>query len=106
MLKVGKTNQCNEFQNEIGIEFYEELLGLKERLQLKLDYRSFEGQCFELNKVLAKYRYFLRVLKLKKKFRTISKKDSEKQEMRKKFLAVSWRSLRVSVSLALNMAEN
>ena len=60
------------------------MLGLKERLQLKLDYRRFDRQCFELNKMLAKYRYFLRVFELKKKFRTICKKDSEKQEMRKK----------------------
>ena len=58
---------------------------MKKRLLLKLDYHRFEGQSFELNKVLAKYGYFLRVFELKKKFRTISKKkDSEKQEMRKK----------------------
>ena len=32
--KTEKLDQCNDFQDEIGTELYEKLLGLKERLQL------------------------------------------------------------------------
>ena len=40
--KTEKVNQCNNFQDEIGAELYEKLLGLKKRLQLKLDHHRFE----------------------------------------------------------------
>ena len=45
--KTEKIDQCNNFQDEIGTKLHEKLLGLKERLQLKLDYDRFEEQCFE-----------------------------------------------------------
>ena len=45
--KTEKIDQCNNFQDEIGTELYEKLLGLMEKLQLKLDYDRFEEQCFE-----------------------------------------------------------
>ena len=63
---------------------YEKLLGLKERLQLKLDHHRFEEQCFDINKALREHRYFFRVFEAKKKFITAIKKGSEKQEMKKK----------------------
>ena len=55
--KTEKIDQCNNFQDEIGTELYEKLLGLKERLQLKFDHH----------------------------WTTIGlvKKDSEKEEMKK-----------------------
>ena len=62
---------------------YEQLLGLKERLQLKLDHHWFEEQCFDINKALIEHGYFLRVFEAKKKFVTVMKKDSGKQEMKK-----------------------
>ena len=40
--KTEKVNQCNNFQDEIGAELYEKLLGLKKRLQLRLDHHRFE----------------------------------------------------------------
>ena len=85
---------------------YEKLLGLKERLQLKLDHHRFEEQCFDINKALREHRYFFRVFEAKKKFITAIKKGSEKQEMKKKmFLAVSWKNLEALILLALNTTE-
>ena len=40
--KTEKVDQYNTFQDEMGIELYEKLLGLKERFQLKLDLHGFE----------------------------------------------------------------
>ena len=81
--KSRKVDQCHNFQKEIGAELYVKLLGLRGKLQLKLDHHRFEGQCFEVNKVLIEHGYFLRVFELKKKFSTVKKKDSKKQEAKK-----------------------
>ena len=81
--KTEKVDHCNNFQDEIGTELHEKLLALKERLQLKLDHHRFEEQCFEINKALIKHGYFMKVFEAKKKFITVMKKDSEKQEMKK-----------------------
>ena len=42
-------NRCDKFQSEIEPKLYEKVLNMKEKLQLKLNYRRFEEQCFELN---------------------------------------------------------
>ena len=81
--KQEKVDQCNSFQDEIGTELYENLLGLKERLQLKLDHHRFEEPCFDINKALREHGYFFRVFEAKNKFITAIKKGSEKQEMKK-----------------------
>ena len=35
--KTEKVDQCNNFQDEIGTELHKKLLGLRERLQRKLE---------------------------------------------------------------------
>ena len=65
--KIEKVDQCNSFQDEIVIELYEKLLGLKERFQLKLDLHRFEEQCFEINNTLIEQGYFLKVFEAKRK---------------------------------------
>ena len=104
--KTEKVDQCDNFREEIGTELYEKLLGLRGKLQLKLDHRRFEGQCFEENKALIEYGYFLRLFELKKKFRTYMKKDSKKQKLKKMFLVASWKNLEALILLALNTAKN
>ena len=59
------------------------MLGLKERLQVKLDHHRFEEQCFDINEILLENGYFLRVFEAKNKFVNVKKKDSEKQGMKK-----------------------
>ena len=99
--KSRKVDQCHNFQKEIGAELYVKLLGLRGKLQLKLDHHRFEGQCFEVNKVLIEHGYFLRVFELKKKFSTVKKKDSKKQEAKKMFLVASWKNSKALILLAL-----
>ena len=82
--KTVKVDQYNNFQDKIGTELYEKLLGLKERLQLKLDHHRFEERCFDINNALIEHGYFLRVFEEKKNVITVMKKDSKKQEMKKK----------------------
>ena len=40
-------------------------------------------KCFDINKALIEHGYFLRVFEAKKKFITVMKKDSERQEIKK-----------------------
>ena len=76
--KKQKIDQCDNFQKEIGTELYEKLLGLSGKLQLKLDHDRFEGQCFEVNKVLIEHGYFLRVFEFKKKIYDYQEKRQRK----------------------------
>ena len=59
------------------------MLGLKESLQLILDHRRFEEQCFDINKALIEHKYLI-ACEDKKKFITVMKKDREKRERKKK----------------------
>ena len=49
-----------------------------------MDHHRFDEQCFDINKVLTEHGHFLRVFEAKKKFITVMKKDSERQEIKKK----------------------
>ena len=77
--KTEKVDKCDNFQDEIG-----KLLGLKEILQLILDHRRFEEQCFDINKALIEHKYLI-ACEDKKKFITVMKKDREKRERKKKW---------------------
>ena len=79
--KKQKVDQCDNFKDKKGVELYEK--ASKEKLQLKYNHHRFEGQCFQINKTVTEYGYLLRIFELKKKFRTVMKKDSKKQEMKK-----------------------
>ena len=76
--KTEKVDKCDNFGEEIATELYEQLLGLRGELQLKLDHQRLERQSFEVNKALIEYGYFLRVIELKKKNRTVMKKRQQK----------------------------
>ena len=78
--KAVKVDQCNNFQDKIGTELYEKLLGLKERLQLKLENHRFEEQCFDINNALIEHGYFLRVFEEKKNVITDMKKTAKNRK--------------------------
>ena len=48
IMEKQKVDQYDNFQNEIGADLYEKLLGLKGNPHLKLDNDRFEEQCFEI----------------------------------------------------------
>ena len=53
----------------------------QEKFNIILDYRKFNNQCHEVNMLLAKHGYFLRVFELKNKFRHLALKNSKKQNI-------------------------
>ena len=78
-----KKNECqndDELKKDIDNDkSYDALFAAKDKLRLDLDIQNFENQCFSVNTLLNKYGLFLRVYKLKDKFRYLIKQDSEKK---------------------------
>ena len=62
--------------NNIFIQLYQG------KLNIILDYQKFNNQCDEVNRLLAKHGYFLRVFGLKNKFRHLALKNSKKDIVR------------------------
>ena len=59
--------------------------GLTEKLidkfEFIIDLQKFQKMCYEINSILSKYNYFLRVFELKSKYRRFSVKDKSKQKI-------------------------
>ena len=51
-------------------------------MRLDLHILNFEKQCFQINRILNKNNFFLRVFELKEKFRVLIKQDAEKNVIR------------------------
>ena len=51
-------------------------------MRLDLDILNFENQCFQINRILNKNNFFLRVFELKEKFRALIKQDPKKNVIR------------------------
>ena len=66
---------------DIKAEIFDEIYLLKDEMRLDLDILTFENQCFQINRILNKKKFFLRVFELKDKFRAIIKQDSEKKNV-------------------------
>ena len=69
----------NEPQETIGSGLFLKLFENKDKFKLELDNHKFNFQCMEINYILADSSYFLRVYKLRKKFRHLSLKNPKKQ---------------------------
>ena len=50
-------------------------------IKITLDYQKFNNQCHEVNMILAKHGYFLRVFELRNKFRHLTLKNPKKQNI-------------------------
>ena len=53
----------------------------QENFNIILDYQKFNNQCHEVNMLLAKHGYFLRVFELKNKFRHLALKNPKRQNI-------------------------
>ena len=53
-----------------------------DKFELILDYQKFNANCHEINLMLAKDGYFLRIFELRQKFGYLSWKNSKKQNKR------------------------
>ena len=53
----------------------------QEKFNIILDYQKFNNHCHEVNMLLAKHGYFLRVFELKNKFRHLALKNPKRQNI-------------------------
>ena len=75
----GKTDDCSDEslkENPVLKKLFEDLNG---KFTFSLDIQKFELVCYEINQILIKHDFFLRVFKQKNKYRNILIKTPEKQ---------------------------
>ena len=61
----------------LGESFYEELIEIKDNIQLDKNLFGFFSKCFLVNKVLARYNFFLKLFEQREKFRFLVKRKVE-----------------------------
>ena len=78
--KVSKTNVCNfeEFKESINSNLIEQFEG---KFKFILDLQKFNNICYEINLILLKYNYFLRIFEVKDKYGHLSMKEPKKQNI-------------------------
>ena len=67
-----------EFEKSIDQSIIQKLI---DKFEFIIDLQKFHNMCYEINWVLSKYNYFLRVLELKNKYRRFLIKDKSKQKI-------------------------
>ena len=86
-LKTKKSDLCEEeeeLKNQIGIDLYSNIEEKKESCVLDLIKRNFDTMCFDLNKILIRHKFFLRVFQLNDKFRYLFHENHEKKRNNQK----------------------
>ena len=79
---TGFKDKCDkeEFERNIDQSLIEKL-NQPEKFECILDLQKFHDMCYEINSILSKHNYFLRVFELKNKYRRFSMKDKSKQKI-------------------------
>ena len=79
--KVSKTNVCNfeKFKESIDSNLIEQLE--EGKIKFILDLQKFNNICYDINLILSKRNYFLRIFELKDKYRQLSTKEPKKQNI-------------------------
>ena len=78
----GTKNTCDndEFEQILGKDLFEEI-NQPEKLKFIIDQQYFLNMCYHINMILAKFGYFLRFYKLKKKYRHLTMKKGDEQQI-------------------------
>ena len=78
----GTKNTCSEedFEKVIEKKLVEEI-NQPEKFKFIIELQAFLNMCYEINMILSKFGYFLRVFELKNKFRHLSVKDKNQQKI-------------------------
>ena len=73
---------CNleEFEKTVDKSLAEKL-NPPENFQFIIELQKFYNMCYEINTILSKHNYFLRVFESKNKFRRFTMKDKSKQKI-------------------------
>ena len=85
-IKNAKTDYCelDEINNVISEDLFSKLESKKDLCVLNLSKKDFDHMCFELNEVLNESSMFLRIYKLKDKFRYLFHEQKKKKEVIRK----------------------
>ena len=83
-IKFDKTNEKNickkqQFEKSIDKKLLEQL-EQPEKFQFIVDLHKFNNICYEINSILSKYDYFLKVFELKNKFRRFSMEEPKNRK--------------------------
>ena len=78
--KNKSTDECNvtEFQKIIGCDIIEKLLF---KFEFIIDLQKLENMCYEISYILSKHGCFLRIFELKNKYRRLTVKNKEEQNL-------------------------
>ena len=68
-----------DFEKSINKKLIEQL-DQPEKFQFIVDLQKFNNICYEINSILSKHDYFLKVFELKNKFRHLSMKEPKKKK--------------------------
>ena len=77
-----KTVNCvneDKLKNDINKVGLSELFLIKNKLKLDFDMLNFKQQCHQVNQILSKCNFFLKVYELKEKFRLLVKQNPDKK---------------------------
>ena len=80
MIKTDLKKKCDkpQFQKSVDCDLIENLLG---KFEFIIDLQKFDYMCYEVNCILSKYGYFLRIFELKNKCRRLTVKDKSEQKI-------------------------
>ena len=85
--KTGFKDQCNkkEFEKSIDKDLIEKVI---DKFEFIIDLQKFQNMCYEINSILSKYNYLLRVFELKNKYRPFSVKIKISKKYSDNYLVV------------------
>ena len=94
-IKTKKSDLCDEseIEEQIGTDLCSKIIEKKGKCILDQNKRNFDEMCFDLNEILVGQKLFLRVYKLKDKFRYLFHEDYKKKEYLEAYLSVLKKNL-------------
>ena len=79
--KIEPCTNEDEIRLDVTAQKSNEIYALKENMRLDLDILNFEKPCFQVNHILNKNNFFLRVFELKEKFCCLIKQNAERKNV-------------------------
>ena len=102
--KDGSKDKCDktQFQKSVDCDLIENLLG---KFEFITDLQKFDNMCYEINCILSKYGYFLRIFELKKKYRRLAEKIKASKKLLGNYLVVLLKNIAVLHRFQSNMKK-
>ena len=76
----GSKDKCDQTQFQKSV-YYNLIKNLLSKFEFIIDLQKFDNTCYEINCILFKYGYFLRIFELKNKYRRLAVKDKSEQKI-------------------------